>query len=809
MSRHPEQALQDRHFKEVFFRPDKGYDPLLDVYHNTRHASRRHASLVEKQGWHLRSPWLSRFDWILDAHLEAEYRNSDSLWLTKQRRTPRTVFVKCGLLDLFVSRVLPAINSRIVLYIGNGEVPLSACGTNLEALVRHPMIHRVFAENRDVDIADVAAMPVGMHPREIIRENSVLELQRLAEGLQLDQKKNKVFGAWGDKRTLLHSRNDRELAREFMQSHEGVCDYFDVMGLHQFWRTMSGYRFMLSPWSHLHDTAKTFEALILKTIPIIMTGPFAQAYRDLPVVVIDDLEEINPENLQRWWLSLSGRFEDMSFVNSDFWWRKVEQALPKLKDAFLVLGPESHGNHLVGDILVHAGCEGHSGDHAPWQGPRQESRNSDVQPWDQALPTDQNPIVWRRSVPHLKHLPDIRGMIESLEARDYKVTAIVVTREPHAALQSQLKWRHVSNRAAGMANIEKAYRHIFTQLDTAGIHFVVTSYESLVNYSEAQDLLLRQLKLDVPAERLPVWDSNRNWYDLIAEAEAEDHRASEQEAPARASDFPEDWFTCYEPDYRRLVVLGKRRMAASRVVFCGLARDVEKELAVVTQRIESAAAMFRDYRVVIYENDSRDGTLDLLHAWERENPNVTVLHEVLEAPRWGSVPDPERMAHLAYCRNRYLDHVAQHHADFDHMIVLDTDLHRGFSYEGLANTFGHEDWDAVGSNGILVPIEGRPPPDPMFFDAWAFRSEGDVEAQSFEVVNRLQFHRGEPLVPVWSCFGGLAVYRMDCVLSGARYGGTDCEHVVFHRELRDRGYAAQYLNPSQFVFYAGEDSAED
>ncbi|MGR8933736.1 MAG: hypothetical protein ACU837_05010, partial [Gammaproteobacteria bacterium] len=536
---------------------------------------------------------------------------------------------------------------------------------------------------------------------------------------------------------------------------------------------------------------------------IIMAGPYTQAYQGLPVAVIQDLNEITPENLQHWWRSLSPQFDDCSFVYADYWWHRIEQALPVKKKAFLVLGPESHGNHLVTDILVHAGCHGHSGDHVAWDEPWQAGVHADSQPWDHALPTDEDPIVWRRSVPHLKNMPDIKNMVDSLEARHYQVTAIVVTREPYAALQSQLKWRHVENPAAGIINIEKAYKHIFSQLEKADIHFVMTSYEALVNYPEAQDLLLRQLTLELPETRLPIWDGNKKWYAADAQAVNTFVNTAKPQANSLLSDFPETWFSCYEPEYLQRIMQGKQRMQTSRAVFCGLARDVVDDLPSVSQRIESAAAMFADYRVVIYENDSSDGTLDFLHNWQQQNARVTVLHEHLNVQRWGSVPDLDRAAHLAYCRNQYLTHIAEHFSDFDYFIVFDTDMPKGFSYEGLANTFGFADWDMVGSNGILVPQEGKPPPDPMFFDAWAYRAVGDDEAQPFDTINRLQFHRGEALHPVWSCFGGLAVYRMACALGGAQYGGEDCEHVVLHRQLRQQGLARQFLNPSQIVFYVG------
>jgi hypothetical protein len=56
------------------------------------------------------------------------------------------------------------------------------------------------------------------------------------------------------------------------------------------------------------------------------------------------------------------------------------------------------------------------------------------------------------------------------------------------------------------------------------------------------------------------------------------------------------------------------------------------------------------------------------------------------------------------------------------------------------------------------------------------------------------------LLPVYSCFGGLGLYRMPAWLS-ARYGGGDCEHVELHRSMRAASYGRQYLNPSQIALY--------
>ena len=62
------------------------------------------------------------------------------------------------------------------------------------------------------------------------------------------------------------------------------------------------------------------------------------------------------------------------------------------------------------------------------------------------------------------------------------------------------------------------------------------------------------------------------------------------------------------------------------------------------------------------------------------------------------------------------------------------------------------------------------------------------------------YARGEPLVPVTCCFGGLGIYRMEAYRHG-RYGTTDTEHVGFHRAMIDAGFARLFLNPSQILVY--------
>jgi hypothetical protein len=128
------------------------------------------------------------------------------------------------------------------------------------------------------------------------------------------------------------------------------------------------------------------------------------------------------------------------------------------------------------------------------------------------------------------------------------------------------------------------------------------------------------------------------------------------------------------------------------------------------------------------------------------------------------------------------------------------DLSGGFSYDGIAHSFGSQPWDAVGSYGILYQRQKRRVDLALHYDVWAFRRFGSYDEVDGHEGNLLAWRRGDAMLPVYSCFGGLGLYRMPAWLS-SKYCGGDIEHVGLHREMRKRGFDRQFLNPSQIVLY--------
>lgn len=155
--------------------------------------------------------------------------------------------------------------------------------------------------------------------------------------------------------------------------------------------------------------------------------------------------------------------------------------------AILVVGGESTGTRLMTRILCGMGFYG-DGDHA--------------QRLDSVIPQYPS-IVWRRSVPHAGVFPPLNEMAEKLRGMGYEVSALVMTRDWHCTAKSQVAATHVKTEEQALANLRKAYAHIYEQLKD--VPFMMVSYEALV---------LRPEKVIWQALGLPtVNDENEKWYE--------------------------------------------------------------------------------------------------------------------------------------------------------------------------------------------------------------------------------------------------------------------------------------------------------
>lgn len=273
--------------------------------------------------------------------------------------------------------------------------------------------------------------------------------------------------------------------------------------------------------------------------------------------------------------------------------------------------------------------------------------------------------------------------------------------------------------------------------------------------------------------------------------------------PAPAADFPESLFPPAAgrmADYLAACRRGSAAMAMSSVVIAGLARNIGRILPATIERTRRLCSLFADARVIVFENDSRDDTKRQLSRWASGDERVVAVSEDASDPQSHGVRCLERARRMARYRTRCQQLVLELCPRFEFVIVVDFDAEGGWSTDGIANTFGHTEWDFVGANGLIYRRSGLNVNALRHYDTWALRFDAGCTPLRAVEAARFEYRRGDPLVPVTSCFGGLGIYTMQAFAAG-RYDASDMEHVGFHSSMAAAGFSRMFLNPSQIVVH--------
>ncbi len=281
-----------------------------------------------------------------------------------------------------------------------------------------------------------------------------------------------------------------------------------------------------------------------------------------------------------------------------------------------------------------------------------------------------------------------------------------------------------------------------------------------------------------------------------------------------------------KPEYTNLTPLSIRRnrkvpqsdhFKHSKVIICGLTRDCATMIPHLRQKLQQWSTNFKDYSVVIVENDSRDNTRSLLLDWQRDEPNrVHILGCGLNQPSCKlclpktetHTPDQKRIEKMVYLRNLYLEYIKNNDDlfyDYKYVMVVDMDIlsyafDDGFRSTGLA--FEQDPTlDAVSSFGVSqLTIKGLNYTVLSIFDPYAMCSPETPSWANDILMNAFKWYEyGDALVKVKSSFSGLTLYRKQSFTRSKYstfsnpYNEPVCEHVGLHTQMNNIK-----LNPSMY-----------
>jgi hypothetical protein len=95
----------------------------------------------------------------------------------------------------------------------------------------------------------------------------------------------------------------------------------------QYWEKCSNYSFVVSPFGHGFDCIRTFESLCLGCIVIMKKSFLDIIYEDLPILLVDNWEDINESLLEKTIISFSNKKFNYDKLKMDYWIKVVKDKL--------------------------------------------------------------------------------------------------------------------------------------------------------------------------------------------------------------------------------------------------------------------------------------------------------------------------------------------------------------------------------------------------------------------------------------------------------------------------------------------------
>jgi len=275
----------------------------------------------------------------------------------------------------------------------------------------------------------------------------------------------------------------------------------------------------------------------------------------------------------------------------------------------------------------------------------------------------------------------------------------------------------------------------------------------------------------------------------------------------------------------------KQIVAADTDIVIGiLARDCARALQGNIPAVEELGSYFKEYHIVIYENDSIDETKKILTEWQQHNSKVILVMENHQACM--SIPQEDnpypdksiyRIQRMINCRNRLLEETKKLSAP-DLWCLIDIDIEH-FNPRSVVEAIERApaDWGGLFANGaIYMQYSDHVQADFIQRDSYAYVDEGVDPLKSkcwgidhnFHQVTGARMTwklRKHPFLSCYSAFNGIGVYRWEAIKDETyhvmqtpelkAFQACFCEHVPFNLSVIQKGYRNYIVRDMKVIYW--------
>jgi hypothetical protein len=285
-----------------------------DVYPFKNHSNIRiGCDLVLADGGTWPAPGVDYGCWSVDAAVE---------------RAPRlapgsAVYVKSDFMGAFFEAVFPLITVPIVLVTAGEVTPTPG---RYRARLDDPKIARWFGQNCDLESTHpkYRLLPLGLTDPYIPHGDQKTLLRIRARMPPVAAKPLLALATFH----FNPNHPERVDAASALAGMPWVHFEQQRVAPRKTWQRHADFAFVLSPRGVGLDCHRTWEALILSSIPIVKASTLDPLYREYPVVIVKSWDEITPVAMDAWRRRLQARFDEgmIEHLTARYWRAQIAEA---------------------------------------------------------------------------------------------------------------------------------------------------------------------------------------------------------------------------------------------------------------------------------------------------------------------------------------------------------------------------------------------------------------------------------------------------------------------------------------------------
>jgi hypothetical protein len=175
-------------------------------------------------------------------------------------------------------------------------IPYSDCSPSSpwqQKYATHPLLKKWYAQNACVDHPKIVLLPIGLANDQWAHGDT--SFFKNPENVEYGNRKSESIYFYCNLHTNYGKRN------ECYKQLRDVVSFLPPVPVQEYHDTLSKYSFCICPEGNGVDTHRFWEALYVRSIPIVLFTPFIHILKtqfpDLPMIVIQSWTDLKPENL--------------------------------------------------------------------------------------------------------------------------------------------------------------------------------------------------------------------------------------------------------------------------------------------------------------------------------------------------------------------------------------------------------------------------------------------------------------------------------------------------------------------------------